>query len=446
MVRTVPMLALVVVVSWANALVAAPENRAKGTLLIGEKTYTLSQAVAYETKADDETRVSVVLSDRKISTDKIKAALRDGDGSDDDLRLTQPHVRLVFQKSGTIETCSVWADNTMFGGGGDSLSGELKMVDGRVEGQAKLHDVSPLDTVTSFDIQFNLLVGLDTKQQAPPAAPTKPVKPSVTGTFLGNGKPAKLAFVSARRGEPFNDEPSIVLVFSEKDHAKDSKPDFKAGFGEYGSALILSVHEDGSIFGCQVAHAAHEKSGFSSIGEIRAAAFDVSSGRIEGHFTTDGEKTTFDETWSVDLKFVVPFQTGTLAKKVPAPSARPAARSSATAMPKTKPAADKPAATSAAVNVYALPFPADAANIEYKQLVEQITFKSGSSVQKLAGSFAKALAAQGWKSGGADLVTANSAILNLNRGDATLTIMVKPSGSGSQTTIFTQGLDWEKKQ
>ena len=33
------------------------------------------------------------------------------------------------------------------------------------------------------------------------AKPAGPVKPSVTGTFKGNGKPAKLAFVSARPGE-----------------------------------------------------------------------------------------------------------------------------------------------------------------------------------------------------------------------------------------------------
>ena len=66
--------------------------------------------------------------------------------------------------------------------------------------------------------------------------------------------------------------------------------------------------------------------------------------------------------------------------------------------------------------------------------------------RKIAASLSKSLAAQGWKSDGSDLVTPQSAILNLSRGDATLTIMVKPSGSGSQTTVFAQGLDWEKKQ
>ena len=96
--------------------------------------------------------------------------------------------------------------------------------------------------------------------------PAANVKPSVTGVFKGNGKEAKLAHVSAHWREPFSDKPSMVLVFTEKDHSKDKKPDFNAAFGKFGSALIISLHEDGGIFGCQVVHSAHYKQGFSSIG------------------------------------------------------------------------------------------------------------------------------------------------------------------------------------
>ena len=45
-----------------------------------------------------------------------------------------------------------------------------------------------------------------------------------------------------------------MLVFTEKDHSKDKKPDFNAAFGKFGSALIVSLHEDGGIFGCEVVH------------------------------------------------------------------------------------------------------------------------------------------------------------------------------------------------
>jgi hypothetical protein len=94
------------------------------------------------------------------------------------------------------------------------------------------------------------------------------VKPTVTGIFKGNGKDAKLAYVSAHWREAFGDKPSMVLVFTEKDHSKDKKPDFNAGFGKFGSALIVSLHEDGDIFGCEVVHSALKHQNFSSIGKI----------------------------------------------------------------------------------------------------------------------------------------------------------------------------------
>src|SRR5690349_2460385 len=52
------------------------------------------------------------------------------------------------------------------------------------------------------------------------AKPAISPKPSVKGTFKGNGKPAKLAFVSAHPGASLADKPSIVLVFTEKNHLK----------------------------------------------------------------------------------------------------------------------------------------------------------------------------------------------------------------------------------
>ena len=59
----------------------------------------------------------------------------------------------------------------------------------------------------------------------------------ISGQFKGDGKDAKLAFVSAHKGDTFSDKPTFVIVMSEKDHSKDKKPEIKAGFGHYGSAL-----------------------------------------------------------------------------------------------------------------------------------------------------------------------------------------------------------------
>src|SRR5690348_8376868 len=147
------------------------------------------------------------------------------------------------------------------------------------------------------------LLALDAATKPGPAAN---VKPSVTGVFKGNGKEAKLASVSAHWREPFGDKPSMVLVFTEKDHSEDTKPDFDAGFGKFGSALVVSLHEEGDIFGCEVAHSALQHKNFSSIGSIHTSNFTFENGKVEGELTTDGQLDIFGETWEVKIKFVAP--------------------------------------------------------------------------------------------------------------------------------------------
>src|SRR5262249_23470031 len=122
----------------------------------------------------------------------------------------------------------------------------------------------------------------------------------------GNGKDANLAYVSARWDEPFGGKPGISLVFTEKDHSKAMKPDVDAMFGKFGNALIITLHEDGDIYGCQVVHSAHKKQGFSSSGSIETAGFTYGDGKVEGEITTNGPVDTFGETWEVKLKFLAP--------------------------------------------------------------------------------------------------------------------------------------------
>src|SRR5437763_17083850 len=107
------------------------------------------------------------------------------------------------------------------------------------------------------------------------AGPAAAADPAVSGKFTGDGKEAKLAFVSARNDEPLAGKSTIQLVFTEKDHSKDPKPHIKAMFGDYGSALIITVHPDGQIVGCEVAHTAHKRPGFSSVGSIKTSDFKL---------------------------------------------------------------------------------------------------------------------------------------------------------------------------
>ena len=151
----------------------------------------------------------------------------------------------------------------------------------------------------SCTASFFVMIGVLATAGSLPAADDE----AVSGVFKGNGKEAKLAFVSTRKGEPFADKPTIVITFTEKDHSKEKKPDIKAGFGDFGSALIITINDDGKIIGCVVAHAAHERKGFSTVGDIKMSAFKVKDGKIRGDITTDGEQKTFGQNWEVHIKF-----------------------------------------------------------------------------------------------------------------------------------------------
>src|SRR5437899_5624169 len=81
----------------------------------------------------------------------------------------------------------------------------------------------------------------------------------VSGIFKGNDQPAKLAFVSAHNGTPVAGKETIKLVFTEKDHSKDERPDLKALFGDYGSALVIGIEPNGKGVTCDVAHESHKR-------------------------------------------------------------------------------------------------------------------------------------------------------------------------------------------
>ena len=95
----------------------------------------------------------------------------------------------------------------------------------------------------------------------------------------------------------------VALIFTEKDPSKVKKPSFEAMFGKLGSSLILSVFQkDGGIFGCQVAHSAHTKQGFSAVGEIEMVEFEIVGGNVTGEVSTGKELDAFGEKWQVDEK------------------------------------------------------------------------------------------------------------------------------------------------
>jgi hypothetical protein len=262
------------------------------------------------------------------------------------------------------------------------------------------------------------------------------VKPTVSGKFVGNGKNAAIKFVMVEEHEPFSGKEAITLIFTEKDPATAKKPSFDAMFGKLGSALILSVHNDGEIFGCQVAHSAHSKQGFSSLGVIKMLEFKIEGGNVRGHVSTGKELDAFGEKWDVDLTFAAPLPAKL--RNAPAAPAKPGA-SEPGEPPKKEP---KPAASGPLIAARKLPLPKDATDVEFKAIVKQIQFSSARPVEAVAKEFSANLKQQGWKDSAGSLMGKQNAILNREQGDAKLTIMIQPAAAGSVVKIFTEGLDW----
>jgi len=423
---------------------------AEGTLTLSKKSYKLAHAVAYESTTGGEEEVAVVLSAQPVSSEKLKKALaaeKEGGFGE----FPQPFLRLVFKKTGELKHWSALGGGTTVGGSSDG-TGELKVQDGHVVGKASAA-VDPSALIPKgFDVRFSAALVKSSEELPASTAkkygPAANVKPSVTGVFKGNGKEAKLAYVSAHWREPFGDKPSMVLVFTEKDHSKDKKPDFNAGFGKFGSALVVSLHEDGDIFGCEVAHSALKHQNFSSIGKIQTNNFEYTDGKVQGELTTDGPADVFGESWEVNVKFVAPL--GEIPKEFqPAAAKEPEqdatdkqATSESTTEPSEK-AAPNPAKDQ--LNAKDLALTKDASDIDYKALVEQLGFKSKANVKSVCAELSANLKAQGWTKQGSDLITPASAILKRKRGDAALTIFVKPESGGSEVKMMTEGLAWDEK-
>jgi hypothetical protein len=431
----------------------ATPKAVEGTLTLDKKTYHLKHALAYETVIDNEAATAVVLSGQPVSSEKLKEA-REAEKEGGDGDFTRPYLRLIFKKTGEIKHWSAAAGGTMIGRRSGTATDELKLQDGRAVGKAVVSGDPEGMFPSSFDVRFD--TALVKAGESLPAStakkggPAANVQPSVTGMFKGSGKEAKLAHVSARWGEPFSGKAGIVLVFTEKDHSKDKKPEMNAMFGRLGSALIISLHEDGQIYGCQVVHSAHQKQGFSSIGRLEATDFSYANGKVAGELTTHGEADTFGDTWEVNLKFVAPL--GEIPKELQPSEPKQPEKEKKAATPTPDDDDDdavddddKPptGAKGAELSVKDLALTKDASNVEYKMLVEQLVFKSKSDVKSVCAELAANLKAQGWTVDGKDMVQPQSSILRRKRGPAKLTIFVKPESGGSAVKIMTEGLDWD---
>ena len=90
----------------ASVATGAEEPPAKNvwTLNLAKKSYTLKQALAYETTIDNEEAIVVILSGPAVSSEELKEARKtEKDGSDPSFN--RPVLRLVFKKTGELKHC-----------------------------------------------------------------------------------------------------------------------------------------------------------------------------------------------------------------------------------------------------------------------------------------------------------------------------------------------------
>ena len=151
-----------------------------------------------------------------------------------------------------------------------------------------------IQRLVSFSVLIALLLS---------AAQLRAADSEVSGIFKGNDQPANLAFVSAHKGTPIGGKETIKLVFTEKDHSKDARPDLKALFGDYGSALVIGIQPDGKVVTCDVAHEAHKQKPISSPASVKMSEFKNEAGQISGKIATDGKAEAFGQTWEVNFIF-----------------------------------------------------------------------------------------------------------------------------------------------
>src|SRR5947208_16201210 len=94
----------------------AKPAKGEGTLMLQDKNYPLTHALAYETTVNEEEVIAVVLSGQAIPGEKLKEAKekeKEKDGEEPDFK--RPYIKLQFTKEGALKFWSASAGNTSLG-------------------------------------------------------------------------------------------------------------------------------------------------------------------------------------------------------------------------------------------------------------------------------------------------------------------------------------------
>ena len=316
------------------------------------------------------------------------------------------------------------------------------------------HVASLLAVVLGMAVGAELLA-----QEAPETSPVATAK-GIQGTFLIGGGTYKLVHAVAYESKVFDDFMIHVLASSEPIAVEKLKTALRDGKGSddkfitFQPQVKLTFKKSGEVSFC---NANSKGSSISVSGGGLTGELTVKEGRVVGKAaltSKDGKKNdaTFDLQFDLELIAAVIVPDDKPAKKE---KSKGAAKGKEATTPDVSNSGDpksddlkpkKGRVTADSFNVYDLPIPKDATDIERKKLVEHIAFKSPSDVKTVTDFLIKQFDEQKWSKHGSDLTAPKSTILHREKGSSSLTIFVKPADKGSTVAIMARGLSWEEKK
>jgi hypothetical protein len=207
------------------------------------------------------------------------------------------------------------------------------------------------------------------------------------------------------------------------------QPNVKITFSKEGKLRFFNAYGDGQSV--------------SASGSDLKGQIIVKDGRVNGSctYTPDDKKAGFDVQFDLAL---IPIPQAYFAKVEAEKAMRLEKRAKAEKELLAKEKEDAAKAAAAELNgpkARSLPLPKGATDVVYEKLTGQIRCKCTSDVVTTAKFLAQQFKAEGWTAGN-DLIRQKSAIMKRTKGDATLSIFVRPADGATSVKIISKGLSW----
>lgn len=134
-------------------------------------------------------------------------------------------------------------------------------------------------------------------------------KPAIQGSFLVNGKPAKLQHIRAR-WEPLDDKGTkgVGVLLSEEPLGGDMGNWRTAEPKEVGDFVYVIFDQNADIWIVELGHTAAKSGRFGVVIEVKKMAYEVKDGKIHAQIKTLREWDFGDDRFTVDLTFDAPIE------------------------------------------------------------------------------------------------------------------------------------------